>query len=87
MSSDTTARPFILQELADGIATLTLNLPEQRNPISGPAMIEALCDAIEAADADMSARVVIVTGAKACVTRQVMVRLSLVPGNCGKKSA
>jgi len=54
---------ILLRDAADGIVTLTLNLPEQRNPISGPAMIEALCDAIEAADADMSARVVIVTGA------------------------
>lgn len=48
---------------ADGIVTLTLNRPEQRNPVSDPEMIDALCDAIEAADADLSARVVILTGA------------------------
>lgn len=47
----------------EGIVTLTLNRPEQRNPVSDPEMIDALCDAIEAADADLSARVVILTGA------------------------
>jgi enoyl-CoA hydratase/carnithine racemase len=54
---------LLLRSETDGVVTLTLNLPEQRNPISGPAMIDALCDAIEAADADLSARVVVLTGA------------------------
>ncbi len=47
----------------DGIVTVTLNRPEQRNPISDPEMVDALCDAIASADADLSARVVILTGA------------------------
>ncbi|QCP50341.1 crotonase/enoyl-CoA hydratase family protein [Trinickia violacea] len=54
---------ILLRSTSDGIVTLTLNRPEQRNPVSDPAMIDALCDAIEAADADLSARVVILTGA------------------------
>jgi enoyl-CoA hydratase/carnithine racemase len=53
---------ILLREQTDGIVTLTLNLPEQRNPVSDPAMIDALCAAIEAADADLSVHAVIVTG-------------------------
>ena len=54
---------ILLRSVDEGIVTLTLNRPEQRNPVSDPEMIDALCDAIEAADADLSARVVILTGA------------------------
>jgi len=54
---------ILLSELSDGILTLTLNQPELRNPISSPAAIDALCDAIEGADRDMACRVVIITGA------------------------
>lgn len=46
-----------------GIMTITLNQPEKRNPISGLDMVDALCGAIEEADADLSVRVVILTGA------------------------
>jgi enoyl-CoA hydratase/carnithine racemase len=53
----------LLRSEIDGVVTLTLNLPEQRNPISGPAVIDALCDAIQASDADLSTRVIILTGA------------------------
>jgi enoyl-CoA hydratase/carnithine racemase len=53
----------LLRSEAGGVVTLTLNLPGQRNPISGAEMIDALCDAIDAADADSSARVIILTGA------------------------
>lgn len=54
---------LILQETHEGVRTLTLNLPDQRNPISGKAMMEALCAAIEDADRDMDCRAVILTGA------------------------
>jgi enoyl-CoA hydratase/carnithine racemase len=54
---------ILLRSAVGGVVTLTLNRPEQRNPISDPEMIDALCDAIEAADADPSIRVVILTGA------------------------
>jgi enoyl-CoA hydratase/carnithine racemase len=46
-----------------GIVTITLNDPETRNAISDAPMIEALTAAIEAAEVDPKARVVILTGA------------------------
>lgn len=54
---------ILLSDQADGVLTLTLNLPEARNPISSSAMIDALCDAIREADRDLACRVVIITGA------------------------
>jgi enoyl-CoA hydratase/carnithine racemase len=54
---------MLLQERDGAILTVTLNLPEKRNPISDLAMIDALCDAMEAADQDMDVRCVILTGA------------------------
>jgi enoyl-CoA hydratase/carnithine racemase len=47
----------------NGITTLTLNLPELRNPISGEDMQNALLDAISMADRDLGVRAVILTGA------------------------
>lgn len=54
---------ILLKSIEDGVLTLTLNLPEMRNPISDPDMIEALSDALLEADADMAVRAVILTGA------------------------
>jgi enoyl-CoA hydratase/carnithine racemase len=45
------------------ILTVTLNLPDKRNPISDPAVIDALEDILGAADADIGVRAVILTGA------------------------
>ncbi|MEE9434757.1 MAG: crotonase/enoyl-CoA hydratase family protein [Sphingorhabdus sp.] len=53
----------LLKSFGDGIMTLTLNLPEKRNPISDPAMVDALCGALEDADQDISVHCVILTGA------------------------
>lgn len=53
----------LLIERSDNIVTLTLNLPAKRNPITDPALIDALESALKAADADLSVRAVIVTGA------------------------
>ena len=52
----------ILYEVADGIATITLNRPEQLNAFTGTMMYE-LIDAFDQVDADDDVRVVIVTGA------------------------
>ncbi len=46
----------------DQILVLTLNLPAKRNPITDPALIDALEAALMAADRDLSLRAVIVTG-------------------------
>jgi enoyl-CoA hydratase/carnithine racemase len=55
----------ILVERDGAILTITLNQPERRNPISDMDMVEALLEAVEAADADVSVRAVILTGAGA----------------------
>ncbi|GLS98879.1 enoyl-CoA hydratase [Sphingobium jiangsuense] len=44
------------------VMTLRLNLPDLRNPISDPAMVDAIIDAMTAADRDTSVRAVILTG-------------------------
>jgi enoyl-CoA hydratase/carnithine racemase len=54
---------MLLQERDGAILTVTLNLPEKRNPISDSGMVDALCAAMEAADRDISVRCVILTGA------------------------
>lgn len=46
----------------DGVATITLNRPEQRNPL-GPRMLRDLATAVRAAQADDSVRTVVLTGA------------------------
>ena len=53
----------VLYTQSEGIVTLTLNLPEQRNPISDPEVIEALLAALARLEADPEARVAILTGA------------------------
>jgi enoyl-CoA hydratase/carnithine racemase len=45
------------------ITTITLNQPERRNPISDTDMVDAICNAFDAADRDMNVRCVILTGA------------------------
>lgn len=48
---------------AQGIATITLNRPEMRNPISDIDLIEALLDTLAAMEGDPAVRVAILTGA------------------------
>jgi enoyl-CoA hydratase/carnithine racemase len=52
----------ILYDVADGIATVTLNRPEQLNAFTGTMMRE-LIDAVDRVDADDDVRVLVVTGA------------------------
>jgi enoyl-CoA hydratase/carnithine racemase len=54
---------LVLEESAGAVLTLTLNLPEKRNPISDLPMVDALATALQSADADLSVRVIILTGA------------------------
>jgi enoyl-CoA hydratase/carnithine racemase len=54
--------PYLLKSLRDGVLTITMNRPEGGNRIDR-AMMQALHDAIEAADADTSVRVIVLTGA------------------------
>lgn len=57
-----TEPPPILESLADGVLTLTLNRPDKLNAYTA-AMGRALEDAFRRADADDAVRVVLVTGA------------------------
>ncbi|SEG72311.1 enoyl-CoA hydratase [Bosea lathyri] len=56
------AAPVLLREDAGGIATLTLNRPQSRNPLS-EAMLAALAEAFTAIAADRSVRVVVLSAA------------------------
>ena len=53
----------LLVDRADHIETWTLNLPDSRNPISDPAIVEALCEQVAVVNADHDVRAVILTGA------------------------
>lgn len=53
----------LLVERADHIETWTLNLPDARNPISDPAIVDAICDQVAAVNADHDVRAVVLTGA------------------------
>jgi enoyl-CoA hydratase/carnithine racemase len=52
----------VIYEAGDGVATITLNRPEQRNPL-GPQMLRDLRTALDAARDDPAVRVVVLTGA------------------------
>lgn len=59
--ADTDAAP-ILYDVADHVATITLNRPDRRNAIS-TRMLMQLTQQLEQADADRNVRCIIVTGA------------------------
>ena len=61
-SIDTQTASEVLYDVADHIATITLNAPERMNTISG-VMLDGLCEALLKADADPDVRVIILTGA------------------------
>src|SRR5579859_6942444 len=54
--------PEVLYEVADGIATITLNRPERMNAISGPMLAKLSQDLLKA-NADPKVRVIVLTGA------------------------
>ena len=53
----------VLYDVEDGIATITLNRPEKRNPISERDMVDAIVAALERTGGDPAVRVAILTGA------------------------
>ena len=55
------AQEDVLYEVADHIATLTINRPERMNTISGP-MLDRLVDVLLEADRDPDVRCIILTG-------------------------
>lgn len=52
----------LLMETVDGVATLTLNRPQQKNALNGP-MRDALRDAVQTIRADRTVRAVVLRGA------------------------
>ena len=54
---------FVLYEQSGAVVTLTLNAPEERNALSTPEQWAAVVDACEKVKADLSVKVVILTGA------------------------
>jgi 3-hydroxypropionyl-coenzyme A dehydratase len=52
----------LLYEVSDGVATVTLNRPEQRNALNGE-LLSALVDGVKRARDDAEVRVVVLTGA------------------------
>ncbi len=56
--------PFetILYEVADQVATITLNRPDRYNALN-PTLRQELCDAIEQSNADTDVRAIVITGA------------------------
>src|ERR1051325_1634817 len=55
------AAPEVLYDVADGVATITLNRPERMNTISGP-MLNQLTELLLKANADTAVRCIILTG-------------------------
>ncbi len=53
----------VLLDIDNGIATITLNLPESRNPISAQETVDALVDALDFINRNLDVRVAILTGA------------------------
>ena len=41
---------MLLQEREGSILTITLNMPEKRNPISDVGVVDAMCNAFEEAE-------------------------------------
>ena len=72
----------VLSETSRGVTTLTLNDHENRNAL-GPDLVEGLMDGIDAADADPTVRVIILTnnGSVFCAGA------NLKTGNTGRKGA
>lgn len=62
-SATTASTAPLLVERRDAIEVWTLNLPETRNPISDPAIIDALVDQVAVVNADPTVRAVVLTGA------------------------
>src|SRR6185436_15020666 len=60
VSADTTA-PEVLYEVAEHVATITLNRPERMNTISGP-MLSQLTELLLKADRDREVRCIVLTG-------------------------
>lgn len=62
MSAEPNSAPEVLYDVADRVATLTINRPEKRNTLS-PGVNRGLRDGLNRAKADPEVRCVVITGA------------------------
>jgi enoyl-CoA hydratase/carnithine racemase len=78
----------VLYEVADHIATITLNAPERMNTISGP-MLAALSTRLLEADRDRDVRCIVVTGAGRafCAGLDLAAQMSGPEGSLGNLGA
>lgn len=53
----------VLKERDGDVETWTINLPDQRNPLTGPETVDAIVAAVDEANADTNVRCIILTGA------------------------
>lgn len=53
----------LIERPAEGVSVLTLNDPAHRNPMSDPALLEALIAALLAVEKDATVRALVITGA------------------------
>lgn len=60
-AADESSDSEVLYQVADHVATITLNRPEQQNTISGP-MLDALSERLLEANADPDVRAMVITG-------------------------
>ncbi|QIX25300.1 crotonase/enoyl-CoA hydratase family protein [Nocardioides sp. JQ2195] len=63
MNGETPVSEVLTVEASGHIETWTINLPDMRNPISGPDVVEAFVDNASRVDRDPNVRCVIITGA------------------------
>jgi enoyl-CoA hydratase/carnithine racemase len=61
MTTESTVQPELLYEVADHVATITINRPEKMNTITA-TMLSSMCDLLLRADRDRDVRVIILTG-------------------------
>lgn len=76
----------VIAEREGAILTLTLNMPEKRNPVSDDAMVDALCAAVEAADRDIDIHAVILTGAGSAFSSGGDLKAMQTPGTGGLRA-
>lgn len=81
-----TAPDIVLAERDGHVLIITLNQPEQRNPVSDDAMVDALCAALEAADRDIDVRAVVLTGAGTAFSAGGNLKAMQVPGSGGLRA-
>ena len=83
-ASPSTSEPEVLLEVADHIATITLNAPGRLNTISGQ-MLDQLSQALLDADRDRDVRCIVVTGAGRvfCAGLDMAAQMGAAPGMLG----